>query len=478
MLTGQNGILNRAQEAKEKTEQGQKEEQSALSTYEDYINEYETGIKVEQVTDTKPGELEIDETEENSYIINSIEDLVFFAYDVTNGNTYEGKTVKLGLSLDFNSTKSYVDPFRTDYGEYGYNGELKTLLTAENGFKPIGTTFDEEVSTNYFCGTFNGNYNYIYNLYQNYEDSNNTSIIGLFSTNAGTISNVIISANTNSTTNNMHIVSGILVGRNNGTIINCGVNGNLKVIENGIKASYCGGITGQNIGIVEQCFSKANINVVSNNTSNQNVGGIVGENIGEYIKSCYNMGNIEFEINTDSIKHIGGIAGRNRKKIENSYNNGKLNIYFNCESTKDITLGNIVGVNNGENTIINNCFNIGDINADVVNENDKICISNIIGMTNYGNINNCYNIGKLDIKNKTLQNVGQIVGISYMAVLNNCFGSIEENINEIGTQSSTTTNNIKLVSKDEIPAILQIIGENFKNDSENINNGFPVLNWQ
>lgn len=114
----------------------------------------------------------------------------------------------------------------------------------------------------------------------------------------------------------------------------------------------------------------------------------------------------------------------------------------------------------------------------MVNENDKICISNIIGMTNYGNINNCYNIGKLDIKNKTLQNVGQIVGISYMAVLNNCFGSIEENINEIGTQSSTTTNNIKLVSKDEIPAILQIIGENFKNDSENINNGFPVLNWQ
>ena len=43
---------------------------------------------VEQVTDKNPGELE--KKEENVFVINSIEDLIFFAYDVREGNTYEG----------------------------------------------------------------------------------------------------------------------------------------------------------------------------------------------------------------------------------------------------------------------------------------------------------------------------------------------------------------------------------------------------
>lgn len=39
-LTGENGILTRAQEAKNKTEEAQKEEQNTLNSYEDKINEY------------------------------------------------------------------------------------------------------------------------------------------------------------------------------------------------------------------------------------------------------------------------------------------------------------------------------------------------------------------------------------------------------------------------------------------------------
>ena len=39
-LTGQNGILTRAQDAKNKTGQEQKEEQNILDSYEDKINEY------------------------------------------------------------------------------------------------------------------------------------------------------------------------------------------------------------------------------------------------------------------------------------------------------------------------------------------------------------------------------------------------------------------------------------------------------
>lgn len=76
-LSGDNGILTRAQQAKNKTEQAEKDEKEKLGDMEDTINEYVTGITVEQVKDENPGVLETDETDANTYIINSIEDLVF-----------------------------------------------------------------------------------------------------------------------------------------------------------------------------------------------------------------------------------------------------------------------------------------------------------------------------------------------------------------------------------------------------------------
>ena len=167
MLTGENGILNQAQNAKNKTEEAERNEKLDLLKQEDLINETLNGVEVDEVKDGNPGELE--KEDENTFVINSIEDLVFFAHDVTNGNNYSGKTVKLGISLDLNSTKSYIDPLRTDYGKYGYNGELKTLLTTGEGFIPIGVGSDE-VGTNSFSGTFDGQNNQIINLYINEKD--------------------------------------------------------------------------------------------------------------------------------------------------------------------------------------------------------------------------------------------------------------------------------------------------------------------
>ena len=76
-LSRDNGILQRAVEAKEQTEKAEKDEKEKLGDMEDTINEYVTGITVEQVKDENPGVLETDETDANTYIINSIEDLVF-----------------------------------------------------------------------------------------------------------------------------------------------------------------------------------------------------------------------------------------------------------------------------------------------------------------------------------------------------------------------------------------------------------------
>ena len=265
MLVGENGIITQAQKSKEDTERAEEQEKSDMVELEDEMNESITEIKVEQVTDARPGELEIDEQNLNTYIINSIEDLVFFAYDVTNENKYEGQTVKLGVSLNFNSTKSYVDAYRTDYGEYGYDGELKTLLTTGEGFKPIGTIYDANISTNYFEGTFDGNGNAIYNLYQNIENSEYVTILGLFSTNGGNIKNLRVeNIKVNATTNNMHMIFGGVAGRNNGIIEQCSTSGNINIQANGVKSIYTGGIEGQSTSSetrIDQCSSTLKINV-------------------------------------------------------------------------------------------------------------------------------------------------------------------------------------------------------------------------
>ena len=78
MLTGNNGILTQVQNAKNETEEAERNEQLDLLKQEELINETLNGVEVEQVTDEKPGELE--KEDENTLVINSIEDLVFFAF--------------------------------------------------------------------------------------------------------------------------------------------------------------------------------------------------------------------------------------------------------------------------------------------------------------------------------------------------------------------------------------------------------------
>ena len=47
MLTGENGILTQAQNAKEETEEARIEEENRISDYEDYISQYANGGYVE-----------------------------------------------------------------------------------------------------------------------------------------------------------------------------------------------------------------------------------------------------------------------------------------------------------------------------------------------------------------------------------------------------------------------------------------------
>ena len=452
MLTGQNGILNRAGKAKEQTEAAQKEEQTTLSTYEDYIYEYTSEIEVEQVTDTNAGALEGSGTENEPYVINSIEDLVFFAHDVKNGNTYEGEYVSLGLSLDFNSTKSYVDAYRTDYGIYGYEGELKTLLTTGEGFQSVGArtrnnTTDELYN---FKGIFDGNGNTLYNLYINTstKDENNVQVC-LFSINYGTIKNIgICNCNITIKDANMTVDAGAITGRNCGTIENSYTSGKQYIVSS--STIRFGGISGVIVnGIVQNCYSTVSLSGKCEKSVYVYVGGItgvVGTDSNNVIDKCYNVGSIQFEINDIQNGNFGGIISAGTKaSVTNSYNCGDIKVEGNA--TGDFYIGGAIGNNKGT---INNFGNIGNIVSEV-----KVT----------GNYNYMGAIAGLNHQNSKIEDTYYLK--------DTCANGIEENWANEADVNTTEIENIE-----NMPTILEIIGTEFKKDENNINKGYPVLTWQ
>ena len=139
-----------------------------------------------QIADTNPGEFNGTGTEDDPYLIESIEDLVALSTNTNSGESYIGKYFQITQTLDFNSTKSYVNAeekyaYSSESGGYvkDANGEaIKTLCTSGEGFIPIGTTNNYDS----FEGFFNGNDCSIKNLYINTENGpeNTRRYIGLF----------------------------------------------------------------------------------------------------------------------------------------------------------------------------------------------------------------------------------------------------------------------------------------------------------
>ena len=513
-LTGDNGILTRAQEAKTETEQAEKEEKEKLGDMEDTINEYTTGTEVQQVTDENPGVLEGTGTDTDPYTIKSIEDLVVFASNVTNGTTYEGKTVKLGLSLDFNSNKSYVEPLRTDYGEYGYDGELKTLLTTGDGFIPIGK-FDiqenneEIVRQNNFEGIFEGNNNVIKNLYINKVGENEIEEIGFFGNNCGEIKNLEL-MDANIYVNGKTMITGGIAGATFGNITGCNVTGKIKC--DGTLWSMVGGITGnaRKYLQVSECSNNANITINNlGETGQATVAGIVGgmEQTGVEINKCYNSGDI-YGYSEKKQTSVGGITtGMPNGKITNCYNTGKIE----GKGSSTTYIGGILG--NITSNEIRNCYNIGEIIFDGEVDNSEIYIGGIVGYsidTNISNVYNAkeiringqntniriggliggffsdtplykgYNTGKIIAENTTSEDIGSLIGSTNKNnILENCYylkGTHTKAVGAISNSNDVTElENIK-----DFPSILEVINSDnvFKEDINNINNGYPILAWQ
>ena len=447
LVLGDNGILTKAKEAKEESNEAQIKEKMQLAAQEYIINRNTGDVttlgailrenldesKIEEITengktavvtyngerikiDLEKGTIGEDETfdvwdgqsasegligkgtEEEPYLIYSAKDLYYMSkcvgqgYEVTVTGLNEDKTENgcnaVACEANYKLMTNIALNDISNYNEWNNGSFDKTTL---NTWMPIGRNEVTSTSGKTFCGNFDGNG---YEITGMYIENTEGWTMGLFgfvgkhSQNIVTIKNIRVT--------NVYIIGKTDVGAIVGT---CYDN---KVIENCYSSGYIEAKKSQNGG------------------GAKNAGGIVGECSGGKIVACINDAEIRGGWQT------GGIVGKLNGIIENCQNNGNVYGY------QDV--GGIVGIYYGEG--INNCTNIGNITH--YNGTNSSYIGGIVGRVSDGTIKKCYNSGNIiDMVGGNWNYVGGIVGFmscgrNIEIVDCNNTGNINGDINYVG----------------------------------------------
>ncbi len=452
LVLGPNGLISKAQEASLKTDEAQEKEgiEMAISSskmedvntleiskdsLENALREQFGNNKDFTLTDNGDGSflISMNDTQRSYYVentgdiidesnmieIGTAEELKAFRDDVNSGNTYEGKYVYLtnDITLDISEEWETIGKYLSE----------NTSVTDETNIP--------------FKGIFDGQNHTIQGLRITSEEKGK----GLFGlVNKGIVKNVIIGENCDINAGiSFGSISGYLC--NSAKVINCTNNANVSA-----SANNFGGIVGTNMYgcSVEGCTNNGIL------TGDIIAGGIVGYNMGN-IQKCRNINKI---ISGNS---AGGISGYNSGVIKYCFNKGNIN-------SEGTNVGGITG-NLDEKGIVNSCYNIGNVEGKGSN------IGGIVGHMYSEDVKilNSYNIGNVLTDNNLYG--GGIVGVLVSGTIENCY--LLENTVNYGN-GITNQKGVKIMTDDEIKEISTILGEDFKEDTNNINSGYPILNWQ
>lgn len=213
-------------------------------------------------------------------------------------------------------------------------------------------------------------------------------------------------------------------------------------------------------------------------------GGIIGKSSGGNVTECVNYGDVTLKGN---IAHYGvsGIVGMMTASsidltVERCVNHGKVSMYiasgndYRTQQISGIVANAGMDANSGKTAYITDCYNTGDIS---VFGNAYVQIP--CGIVNWGRnyvIENCYNVGEL--YNESANSARGIV-ISYDADYKhdviNCYW-LTPSMAAYG--NANTNDGATPKSDEEFKNLADSLGENYKNDTKNVNNGYPILSWE
>ena len=424
MLVGENGIITQAQRAEEATTQAMQKEaiELAVASVQAQGTIELDKTKLETALQSQLGDTEYDLTEngDGSFLLQIAERSYYI--DSTGEVITEENMIAIGSTEELKAFRDDVNSGNTYEGKYIYLTSDITLDNSEE-WVPIGlriTDNSDDVENKPFKGIFNGNNHEINGIYINTEDKAQ----GLFGfIRNSKISNLTVGENNNITGG---ISTGGVCGYVYNSIIFSAIN-KANIYGNYGNNSQVGGIAGttNNNSIIINSCNFGNIN-----SSGHLAGGIIGYSSNTQIISCFNAGSV-----TSNKSWAGGIVA--------SIYKGKVEI-TNCYNISNITgvsnIGGIIGdaVEDTEKLIINNCYNVGNITGDRAN-----------GI--YGHVNS-----NVDIVSKN----------------NYCLN------NTVNGNNGTEQEGVIIKDANEMRDASSLLGKNFKEDQNNINNGYPILKWQ
>lgn len=247
------------------------------------------------------------------------------------------ESVSIRTARQLNNLSAYYDEYRNilpentafqqerdiDYGTYGWAayGKGGKPVTEQ---KPIGQKEDAP-----FKHRYDGGSHIITGV--SFASGKDGLAVGLFGFTEGTLENIVVTtekplenAPTSKLGGNVQwktVYTGVLAGKNSGTIKNCAVSG-YRLSGNAYSGStyYLGGLVGCNEGLIQACSADIpSITGTSTYARSYCAGGLVGMNDGSgYIRQSYALGSIELtEIRGSAV--ISGFVGDNQGTIRNSY---------------------------------------------------------------------------------------------------------------------------------------------------------------
>lgn len=242
-----------------------------------------------------------------------------------------------------------------------------------------------------------------------------------------------------------NMIVGALVGSNNGIIENC-----VNKASVGCFYYYAGGIAGANFrsGEIRHCTNYGDVVAGYNSNNGMSAGGIVGSNY-NLIEECANYGSVE-----GKTSGVGGIVAMLEGGIvRNCYNMGPL--------TGGERLGGIVGeaLGRGGDCEVYSCYNTGEIE-------DASDAGGVLGLAMFQSFAN------LDMHN--IYYSSDAFSGPYGGNVMDLFGTYE-----ITDVASMTSDEMK--TEDFVATLNAASGSEesvWFLDSKNVNNGFPVLNYQ
>ena len=248
-----------------------------------------------------------DGSQASPYLIENEAHLAYFQQQVTAGESFAGKYIRLENDLDMsgdNGQKMLPIGFFDEYIDSS---------------APQGSTFIDD--SKYFLGTFDGNFKVIDNIHIEYIATDFEAVGG----------------------------TGLFACLNDGAVVkNVGLGSKTVVTGGELTGSLVGQMNG---GTLQCCYSLATIN----SGSSFGTGGLVAVTSNDSkVDRCYFGGTVNG--NSD----VGGIVGTAQYgcKITNCYNKGTIN------APNGWYVGGIIGSAYDTGTTVANCYNIGVVNAE------------------------------------------------------------------------------------------------------------------